>query len=262
LWVYLSEADPGYVVVDFSTDHKKEHPQKFLASYTGYVQADAHAGYDGLFDAGAANPKVEVGCWAHAHRYFEAARDSAPELACQALGFTGALFAIEAKARDDDLSEAEVWACRQGASVPILADFKPWLDATAESALPKSPLGEAVRYARNQWLALQRYTEAGFLEMTNNASERMNKIIARGRINWLFVGSPQGGATAAVLFSITATCRRLEMDVFAYLRDVLARLPSQPADRLDELLPDRWRAAHPEARYPPQRRHRAPGPAS
>jgi transposase len=261
LWVYLSEADPGYVVVDFSIDHKKEHPQQFLADYTGYVQADAHAGYDGLFGPSAAHPKVEVGCWAHAHRYFEAARDSAPAWACQALGFTGALFDIEAKMREERRSEAEVQAYRQRASVPILVDFKKWLEATAEAALPKSPLGEAVRYARNQWSALQRYTEAGFLEMTNNASERMNKIIARGRINWLFVGSPQGGATAAVLFSITATCRRLEMDVFAYLRDLLTRLPSQPVDRLDELLPDRWRAAHPEARFPAQRCRQMPGPA-
>jgi transposase len=261
LWVYLSEAEPGYVVVDFSVDHKKEHPQQFLADYTGYVQADAHAGYDGLFAPGAAHPKVEVGCWAHAHRYFEAARVSDPALACQALGFTGALFDIEAQARKDHRSEAEMQACRQRASVPILADFHKWLEATAALALPKSPLGEAVRYACNQWPALQRYTEAGFLEMTNNASERMNKIIARGRINWLFVGSPQGGVTAAILFSITTTCRRLEIDAFAYLRDLLTRLPSQPPDRLDELLPDRWRATHPEARYPPQRRQATTGPA-
>jgi transposase len=261
LWVYLTEIVPGYVIVDFSIDHKKEHPHQFLADYTGYVQADAHAGYDGLFAPGATHRKVEVGCWAHAHRYFEAARDSDPELACQALGFTGALFRIEERNRADGLAEAEVLAVRQRASVPILADFKQWLDRIAPVALPKSPLGEAVRYARNQWPALHRYTEAGFLSMENNASERMNKIFARGRINWLFVGSPQGGATAAVLFSITATCRRLEMDVFAYLRDLLTRLPGQPADQLDELLPDRWLAAHPESRYPPQRRRPTPGPA-
>lgn len=260
LWVYLTEADPGYVIFDFSTDHTKGHPQKFLADYTGYVQADAYAGYDGLF-GDTTHPKVEIGCWAHTHRYFEAARDSDPELACQALGFSGALFGIEVRNRTADLSEEEVLAVRQQQSVPILVDFKHWLDRTAETALPKSPLGEAVRYARNQWPALLRYTEAGFLCMENNASERMNKIIARGRKNWLFLGSPQGGATAAILFSVTATCRRLEMDVFAYLRDLLNRLPSQPPDQFDELLPDRWLAAHPEARFPPQRRRSASGPA-
>ena len=260
LWEYLSEADPGYVVFDFSTDHTKKHPQQFLADYTGYVQADAYAGYDGLF-ADPTSRKIEVGCWAHAHRYFEAARDSDPELACQALGFSGVLFGIEERNRADGLSEAAVLAVRQKQSVPILANFKQWLDLTVETALPKSPLGEAVRYARNQWSALQRYTEAGFLCMDNNASERMNKIIARGRKNWSFMGSPQGGATAAILFSVTATCRRLEMDVFAYLRDVLTRLPSQPPDQLDALLPDRWLAAHPDARFPPQRRRPASGPA-
>jgi transposase len=265
LWEYLGDKDHPYVVFDFSVDHTKGHPQKFLADYTGYVQADAYAGYDGLFGPDSAQPKIEVGCWAHAERKIEEARATDPALACQALGFTSALFAIEKRARNDNLAEAEVFQLRQRESLPILAEFKTWLDATVEQALPKSPLGEALGYVRNQWQALNRYTEAGFLEMTNNASERINKIIAIGRRNWLFVGSPQGGHTAAALFSVTATCRRLRMDVFAYLSDVLTRLPTHPPERLDELLPDRWLAAHPEARWPPERRrqtaeHKRPPP--
>ena len=115
------------------------------------------------------------------------------------------------------------------------------------------------RAVLNQWVALNRYTTAGFLPIDNNATERINKIIARGRNNWLFVGSPQGGATAAILFSIIATCRRLQMDAFAYLRDLFTLLPTRdrhplPPDQLDELLPDRWLASHPESRYPPERR--------
>ena len=257
LWEYLGDKDHPYVVFDFSGDHTKEHPQKFLADYSGYVQADAYAGYDGLFVPNSEHPKIEVGCWAHAERKVEEARKTDPALACQALGFTSALFAIEKRARNDDLAEAEVLQLRQRESVPILAEFKTWLDAAVEQALPKSPLGEALGYVHNQWQALNRYTEAGFLEMTNNASERINKIIAVGRRNWLFVGSPQGGQTAATLFSVTATCRRLQMDAFAYLANVLLRLPTHPPERLDELLPDRWLASHPEARWPPERRRPA-----
>lgn len=266
LWPYVGDAQHPYVVFDFSTDRTKEHPHKFLAEYTGYVQADACSGYDGLFEPGAKFPKVEVGCWAHTERYYQAAKESDPALACHALAFIGTLFAIEKRNRDNGLSEADVLAVRQHKSLPILAEFKQWLDAVKDQPLPQSPLGKAITYTRNQWQALNRYTEAGFLGMDNNASERMNKIIARGRNNWLFLGSPQGGATAAILFSITATCRRLEMDAFAYLRDVLTRLPAlraahprnrMPPELLNDLLPDRWLAAHPDARFPPQRRQSA-----
>jgi transposase len=113
--------------------------------------------------------------------------------------------------------------------------------------LPKSPMAEAIGYALNNWTALIRYTEAGFLEIDNNVAEREMKRIAIGRKNWLFVGSDQGGRTAAVLFSFTSTCHRLGVEPWAYLQDVLTRLPSLPAERRAELLPDRWQAARPKA---------------
>ena len=106
--------------------------------------------------------------------------------------------------------------------------------------LPKSPMAEALGYALNNWAALVRYTEAGFLAIDNNVAEREMKRIAIGRKNWLFVGSPQGGHTAAVLFSFTSTCHRLGVEPWHYLQDVLGRLPNHPAGRLAELLPDQW----------------------
>src|SRR5207244_10486985 len=109
--------------------------------------------------------------------------------------------------------------------------------------LPKSPLAEAVGYALNNWTALVRYTEAGFLDIDNNVAEREMKRIAIGRKNWLFVGSPRGGQTAAVLASFTSTCQRLSVEPWAYLRDVLTRLPAAPASQLGDLLPDHWQAA-------------------
>lgn len=257
LWDYLGDAAHPQVVFDFSVDHCKEHPHDFLAGYTGYVQADACSGYDGLFVPNGKYPKIEVGCWAHARRYFEEARDSDPEWACVGLGYIGGLFTIEARAQQEQLGEAEVLALRQREAVPILTSFGQWLEGVKDQVLPKSPMASAITYTTNQWQALNRYTEAGFLSIDNNASERINKIIAISRKNWLFVGSPQGGETAAVLFSITATCRRLGMDAFAYLRDVLARLPTTPVEQLDELLPDRWLKTHPEARYPPEREREA-----
>ena len=101
-------------------------------------------------------------------------------------------------------------------------------------------MGEALGYALNNCAALVRYTEAGFLAIDNNVAEREMKRIAIGRKNWLAVGSPGGGRTAAVLFSFTSTCQRLHVEPWRYLRDVLERLPTWPTEQLDELLPDRW----------------------
>jgi hypothetical protein len=138
---------------------------------------------------------------------------------------------------------------RQEKSVPLLTSLGQWLRVQKSQVLPKSPIAAAINYVLNQWDALNRYTSNGDLHIDNNISERTLKLIGIGRNNWLFVGSDAGGQTAAVLFSFTATCKRLHIDTFAYLRDVLTRLPTQPADRLDALLPHRWHAEH---RSPPR----------
>src|SRR5437667_1681028 len=101
-------------------------------------------------------------------------------------------------------------------------------------------MAEAIGYALNNWTALIRYTEAGCLAIDNNVAEREMKRIAIGRKNWLFVGSEQGGHTAAVLYSFTSSCQRLGVEPWAYLRDVLTRLPTTAPDQLAALLPDRW----------------------
>ena len=126
--------------------------------------------------------------------------------------------------------------------MPLLTSLRQWLVAQQALVLPKSPIATAMNYTLNQWEALNRYTTDGDLHIDNNISERTLKLIGIGRNNWLFVGSDQGGKTAAVLFSFTATCKHLGVDTFAYLRDVLERLPTHPQDCLEELLPDRWQA--------------------
>jgi hypothetical protein len=102
---------------------------------------------------------------------------------------------------------------------------------------------KAIGYALHNWAALVRYTEAGFLAIDNNVAEREMKRIAVGRKNWLTVGSPRGGRTAAVLFSVTSTCQRLGVEPWAYLQEVLTRLPTTPAGQLGDLLPCHWRVA-------------------
>jgi transposase len=254
LWVYLGDVDRPYNVFDFTLTRKRDGPQQFLKTYRGYLHADAFSGYDGLYlpAAGAAAPRiVEVACNAHARRKFYEAKSSATLEAHVALAYYRQLYALERGATDADLNEVARLQMRQEIAVPILEQFHRWLEAQQRQVLPKSPLAEAVGYALRNWAALVRYTEAGYLQIDNNVAEHEMKRIAIGRKNWLFVGSPQGGQTAAVLLSFASTCQRLQVEPWAYLQDVLTRLPSMPADQVAELLPDRWQAARPQATASP-----------
>lgn len=242
LWVYLGDAAHPYIVYDFTPTHVRTGPEAFLADFHGFLQADAFSGYDAIYTG--SNGRIrEVACWAHARRKFYEARTTDPDRAHAALGFIRGLYEVERLAKDMGLSASERAAFRQLRARPILAAFRGWLDqqlSGPSAALPKSPMGQAIAYTLSNWDALHRYTDDGDLAIDNNVAENALRAIAIGRKNWMFCGSDKGGRTAATLFSFTATCRRHQLDPFAYLRDVLERLPTQPADHLDDLLPDRW----------------------
>jgi transposase len=243
LWVYLGDAAHPYNVFDFTLNRKRDGPQKFLARYQGYLHADAFSGYDGLYlpDPRTATARIiEVACNAHARRKFYEARSSDALRAHQALAYYRQLYELERQAKD--FSDVQRLQVRQDLAVPILGQFRTWLEAQRSEVLPKSPMGEAIGYALNNWAALVRYAKAGYLAIDNNASEREMKRIAIGRKNWLTIGSPRGGQTATVLFSFTSTCQRLGVEPWAYLQDLLARLPTTPTERLGDLLPDHWQA--------------------
>lgn len=241
LWVYLGDADHPYVVFDFTPTHAGDGPKTWLGSYAGYIQADALKQYDPLFDRPPPGP-TEVGCWAHARRKFHDARASDPARAHEALARIRALYEIEAEAKA--LDDTGRLALRQTRSCPALEMLFEWMLEQRAQVLPKGPLAGALGYALGNRVALTRYTEAGFLAIDNNTCERALRGIAVGRGNWTFVGSETGGKTAAVLYSMVGSCRRLGLDPWAYLRDVFARLPALPAERLDELLPNHWAKEH------------------
>jgi transposase len=244
LWVYLGDAGHPYNIFDFTLNRKRDGPERFLADYRGYLHADAFSGYDGLYlpDPRTATARIiEVACNAHARRKFYEARGSDALRSHQALAYYRQLYELERAAKE--FSDAQRLQMRQDLAVPILGQFHAWLTAQRPEVLPKSPMAEAIGYALNNWEALRRYTEAGFLAIDNNVSEREMKRIAIGRKNWLSIGSPRGGQTAAALFSFTSTCQRLGVEPWAYLQDVLTRLPTTPAGELAALLPDHWRSS-------------------
>jgi hypothetical protein len=133
---------------------------------------------------------------------------------------------------------------RHEQALPVVTALRQWLEAEQRSALPKSPLGQAIAYALRHWQALTRYLDDGFLDIDNNVAELTLRHIAIGRKNWLFAGSRKGAETAATLFSVTSSCHRHKVDAFAYLHDLLQRLAHDPQpepELLRNWLPDRWR---------------------
>ncbi len=199
-------------------------------------QGDAYAGYDELCRR-SNGTILEVGSWAHARRKFVDAQKTSPCEAHEAVARIKQLYGVEHEAKDLDAAARR--SLRQEKSVPLLSSLKEWLDPLAITALPKSPLGEAVTYARNQWAALNVYVTDGKLGMDNNAAERAVKPFAIGRKNWLFFGSDDGGRRLAILSSFTATCQQFGVNPWTWLKETLTRLPTTPADQLATLLPIR-----------------------
>ncbi len=255
LWAYLGDADHPCVVFDFTVDHTAATgPETFLKDYRGYLQADALAQYEGLF---AADGVKHCCCWAHCRRKFVAAVDGGDERGNVALDWIGQLCALERRlppllAPATDLlgqsqrqqREEQRWRQRQLQARPILEQFKQWLDEQQGKVLPKSALGQALGYARNNWEALGRYLEEGYLAIDNNLSERTLRAIALGRNNWGVIGSVAGGKTAAALYTLVGTCKHLRIDPLAYLKEALAGLfalgEKPEAEQLREWLPHRW----------------------
>jgi transposase len=236
IWCYLGDEANPYTVYDYTPSRGRDGPAKWLAGFSGYLQADAYGGYDGIFAGG---DVVEVACWAHARRKFYDAQDSDAKRAAQMLALVGELYAIEREAKDAD--DVARFALRQERSVPVLARIKEWLDTECEAVLPRSPLSQAITYARNQWTALTTYTTQGFLNIDNNASERALKRVAIGRKNWLFAGNDAAAENHARLWSLIASCERHCVDPQRYLTSVPAKIGTTPREELEQLLPDVWK---------------------
>lgn len=245
-WVYRSASldkvvqKSPVVIFDYQTSREGLHPAAFLADYQGTLMVDGYSGYSALF----ANGMTALYCWAHVRRKFvdlHVANKST--VVAQALAQIAALYAVEAFIRDKKLDPDTTKVYRQKHAVPILNDLKRWFDATRGRALDNSGLAHAIDYALARWPGLVRYTEDGHFPIDNNPVENALRPIALGRKNWLFLGSPRGGERAACIMSLIATAKANGHDPYAYLKDVLTRLPTHPNRKIYELLPHQWKPA-------------------
>jgi transposase len=239
MWVYVGDAAHPYNVFDFTLNRGRDGPKYFLQGYQHVLLADGYGGYDGVV---AGNQITRAGCWAHARRKIIDAEKVAPEIAREAVELMGALFRVESQAKD--FSVEQRLALRREKSAPALAKLREKLLEWKEQLLPKHPMAEAINYAVNQWAELNVFCSDGAVPLDNNVSESEMKRIVLNRKNSLFVGNPRGGRTAAILASLTSTCRRHEVDPQLYLTQLLMNLPQAKVSELPDWLPDQWKVRH------------------
>ena len=239
MWVYVGDAAHPYNVFDFTLRRTRDGPQEFLQNFTGVLLADAYGGYNGVV---AGNGLTRAGCWSHARRRFVEAEKTAPEIAREVVAVLRGLFAVEQQAKE--LSVAERLARRQAQSVPLLAALRQKLLGWKAQLLPKHPMAEAVNYILGQWTELKVFCSDGAVPIDNNRSEREMKRVVLNRKNSLFVGNERGGRSAAILASLTSTCRRHDVDPQLDLTQLLMNLPTWPQRHLDAWLPDQWKLRH------------------
>jgi transposase len=240
MWVYVGDDEHPYNIFEFTLSRSRDGPARFLNGYKGTLLADAYGGYDGIV---VGNDIVRAGCWAHARRKFVDAEVTHPAIAAEAVGIIKRLYAIEERGKGLDAAARTV--LRQSESAPILAALKDRLFAWRDQLLPKHPMAQAIGYALNQWDELNVFAGDGAVPVDNNTSEREMKRIVLNRKNSLFAGSERGGNTAAILSSLTSTCRRHGIDPQRYFTQLLINLPATPTSQLDRWLPDEWKRRDP-----------------
>lgn len=239
LWAYLSPMVSG-VVYDFVPDKTHEHVLAFLGEgFQGYLVGDGYPGYGTV--ARKQPGVIEAGCWAHVFRKFKDALKEAPVEAGRMLRSIAKLFGLESQAAAEKLEPDAVLALRRNKAPPLLeeigAQAKEWKGKTSDAGA----LAAALTYLENQGPTLVRFLEDGRVPIHNNSCENAIRPVAVGRRNWLFAGSVRGGQAAATVYSLIESCRRVEVDPFVYLRDVLVRVCTHPASRVEQLVPARWK---------------------
>lgn len=238
MWEY--SAPGGVVVFDFRMGRGREGPKDFLQGFRGTLQCDGYGAYADLGEG-----IVYAGCMSHVRRGFVEAAKVAPldPLPAEVMNRIGQLYAVEKQARQAALGPTERLALRQAQSAPVMAALKERLMAIRQQIPPGGVLTKACDYALGQWSRLEEFLRDGRLEIDNNWCEGGIRPLALGRKNWLHIGSEQAGPKVAAIASIVETCRRLDINLRRYLRDVLPKLGEWPINRVAELTPAAWKAA-------------------
>jgi transposase len=238
LWQYSRPGGP--VVFDFRMGREREGPKLFLGNFEGILQSDGYGAYDHIGGEGI----VHSACWAHARRkFFDAIKlNPKDQISIRIVAQINELFAIDAQARQEGLSQIERHVLRLEKTKPLLEQIKAAIQAARAGALPKSALAKACDYTLTLWSRLSRFLEYPEVELSNNLAENAMRPVALGRKNWIHLGSKEAGPRVAAIISIVETCRRLGLPVRDYLGSVLPGLADFPIKRVADLTPSAWTA--------------------
>lgn len=243
LWAYAGGAfeDLKAVVYDFCQSRAGEHVRAFLGDWAGSLVCDDYAGYKEGFKSGQI---IEAGCLAHARRkFFDLHVANKSQIAAFALQQFARVYEIEREVRV--LSADQRLEIRQRQSRPVLDALHEWMVLQRQQVAGNSATAKALDYSLNRWAALTRFLDDGQLPVDNNWIENRIRPIALGRNNWLFAGSLRAGQRAAAVMSLIQSARMNGLDPYAYLKDVLTRLPTHKASQIEELLPHRCKPSTP-----------------
>lgn len=223
----------------FSASRSGQTPVDVLGETSGTLQVDGYSGYNTI---SCPEGRTRCGRWAHARRKFWEVLNYAPEEARWMLDQILKLYEVEYEAFEKEIIGTDAHRLlRQARPRPLVDRLFEWLDDQKKIWPPKSPLGEAIKYATNQREALTEFLAEPKVRLDNNSSERHLRLVALGRKNFLFVGHDTGGKNLAILQTIVASCVANEINPQEYLTDVIMRVQHHPHSRIDELLPDRWK---------------------
>ena len=232
--------DPPAAFYVYSPDRGGVHPETFLRTWSGIMQADAYAGFNRLYEPGRLpGPILEAACWAHWRRkFYELAALKKAPIAIEAVTRIDAIFAIERTLNGSSSSTRQ--AVRHQTIKPLVDDLVAWLREHRARLSSKTDTAKAIDYGLKRMPAFARFLDEGRICLSNNAAERAMRCVAMGRKNWTFAGSDAGGRRAAAIYTLIETCKLNDVDPRAWLADVLRRLPDHPAKRINELLPWNW----------------------
>ncbi|WP_422085112.1 IS66 family transposase [Variovorax sp.] len=249
VWAYARswhDAVPG-VIYEFCLGRGAQYPKTFLAGnaqqgrgrWSGTLLTDRYGGYDSVLDPRIHPDRISAACVAHARRKFdELARDGTSPIGDEAIRRYARIYAVEAELKD--MNDDERQAQRQRLAKPLWDNLKQWLELERRLVADGGAAAGAIDYTLGHWSTLTRYLDDGAVAIDNNHLERQIKPWAMGRRAWLFAGSELAGQRTAMVMSLVQSARLNGHDPWAYLRDVLARLPTQLNSRIEELLPHRW----------------------
>jgi hypothetical protein len=233
MWVRYAPLSKS-VLFEYYKSRSTKGPIDDLSTFTGYIQTDGYSGYTYLASL---QGITHLSCWAHARRYFDKALQNDQQRASHVMKLIQLLYAIEALARESEMTYEQRHTLRLDKSLPVINEIGGYIQQERNKVTPKSPIGQAFEYCANRWVSLQNYLTNGMLEIDSNLIENSIRPLALGRKNYMFAGSHDAAKDIAMFYSFFATCTKNGIDTQKWLTYVINNINNTKTSEHKYLLP-------------------------